>query len=167
MEAERELEQAAKRFGLATDVSPAVALIEEVRRTAGIVAYLESKVSSLSEQELVYGISRVETTSGGQDGESKTKRVLEARPSIWYEMLLRERRHLVEASSAAVRAGVEQRQIELAERDALLVSDVVRRILDAFCGSLVNRGFDVTHLWDDLVAEIVPREFRALARGGE
>src|SRR5690554_3777404 len=38
MEAERELEQVAKRFGLATDVSPAVALLEEVRRTARIVA---------------------------------------------------------------------------------------------------------------------------------
>lgn len=155
-EAVRQAELAVTRFGLKRDVSPSQALLDELQYTAGNVEYFRSKVQAESDERLVMGVARV---VNGQRGQETT---LEAKPSVWYELWMRERDHLVKVAAAAARAGVEQRRIELAEQTGLLVATVVRRILDGMLGALVARGVDVRDVWDDEVRVIVPREFRAI-----
>ena len=151
---------ATERFGLPQDISPSEALLEEVKWTAGHVRYLRSKVQELDEDMLTFGVDTVKS-----DDQGKTERILRSKVDVWYELYLRERKHLVEVSKAAVLAGVEQRRVELAEQQGQIVAGVVRRILDGMLQELTLAGYDVQAQWDSLTREIVPREFRALELG--
>lgn len=155
--AEQRAQAEVSKFGLQVDVSPSEALLTELRWTAGHVEYLRAKVQALSDQALVQGVTKV------VDDPTKGRvQTVEAQESIWYSLYLKERKHLVEVAAAAVRAGVEQRRIEIAEQQGLMVAGVVGRILDAMLTALLERGLDPRPFWDSLTGEIVPREFRAL-----
>lgn len=154
---EQERRRAVERFGLKRDVSPSQALLDELQWTAGNVEYFRLKMQELGDDRLVMGLTKV--TDDPEKGQRKT---LEAKPSVWYELWMRERAHLVKVAAAAARAGVEQRRIELAEQTGLLFASVVRRVLDSVLQVLLERGHDVREFWDDEVRVIVPREFRAI-----
>jgi len=104
------------RLGLPLDVDPQEALLQEVHRSAGAVAYLQRIVSSLEVDELK------QTTSDnvGRDWE---------RPAVWIELYENERKLLVAASQAAIRCGVAERQVRIAERQGELIANAVRAIL--------------------------------------
>lgn len=153
----REAEKAVERFAVKVpNVTPSEALLEELQWTVGNVAYFRSKVQDLDEQSLVMGVSKVVQDTRGRSSTA------EAKPSVWYEMWMRERDHLVKVAAACVKAGVDQRRIELAEQEGLLVAGVVGRILDSMFAALMERGVDTAQHWDDLTRTIVPREFRAI-----
>lgn len=166
--AEVEAKRQAERFAIRRDVSPSEALLEELQWTAGNVEYFRLKVRELGEERLVSGVSKIVEDGGtaAKDGRpakpGKRQTTVETKPSIWYELWMREREHLVKVSSAAARAGVEQRRIELAENTGLLVATVVRRILDSLLAVLIAQGHDVMEVWDQEIRVIVPREFRAI-----
>jgi hypothetical protein len=111
-------------LGKPREVDPGVALLEEIHRTAGNVAWLANKVSELEDSELVWSkvMAAQETVSGGPGG-GYTMRRKEHRQTInaWYEIYVREREHLVRASTKALQVGIEERRVRLAERgvDAL------------------------------------------------
>ena len=141
-------EQAVRTLGLAVDISPTEALLEEVRWTAGHVAWLRSRVQELESGDLSWGTTKVKT---GGDDEGTTQ---EAKPSVWYELYTRERTHLIKVCDAAIRAGVEERRVRLAEQQGDLLALAIRRILEAF------------GLGDDpRVAEIVPGVLREIGAG--
>ena len=164
-------EQAVRTLGLAVDISPTEALLEEVRWTAGHVAWLRSRVQELAEEPthrhvsfdgededlletpgqrgaLTWGTTKVKT--GGDDAGTTQ----EAKPSIWYELYARERTHLIKVCDAAIRAGVEERRVRLAEQQGDLLALAIRRILEAF------------GLGDDpRVATIVPGVLREIGAG--
>ncbi len=152
-----------QRFALRTDVAPSEALLEEVRWTAGHVEYLRMKVQDLGDDELVWGT--IKDVSGWNDKGSKSETVDAAAISIWYQLYLKEREHLVRVSEAAVRAGVEQRRVELAEQQGLLVATVLERILNGLHDALVAAGFVISEVWEEKVRTIVPHEMRALEPG--
>ena len=146
-------EQAVRTLGLAADISPTEALLEEVRWTAGHVAWLRSRVQELEQHggepdPLVWGVTRVK--EGGDDYGTTS----EAKPSIWYELYARERTHLIKVCDAAIRAGVEERRVRLAEQQGDLLALAIRQILEAF------------GLGDDpRVATIVPGVLREIGAG--
>lgn len=152
-----EAEDVARKFSLPADVSPTQALLDEVKWTAGHVRYLRSKVQALDEDLLTFSVDQIKTTEDGT-----MERTLRARESVWYGLYLKERKHLVEVSKAAVHVGVEERAIKLAEDQGAMVADTVRRILDSLEERLSESGIDVSAEWDSAVREIVPREFRQL-----
>lgn len=154
-------EDMAQKFALPANVSPTQALLDEVKWTAGHVRYLRGKVQALDEDLLAFGVDEIKT-----DEDGKMHRTLRARENVWYQLYLKERKHLVEVSKAAVHVGVEERSIRLAEEQGALVADTVRRILDALETTLTENGVDVTDYWDQAVREIVPREFRLLQETG-
>ncbi len=80
----------------------------------------------------------------------------EAKPSIWYVLYENERKHLVQVCSAALKAGVEERLVRLAEQQGDLVAMVIRRILD---------DLDLTAEQQGRVGEVVPRHLRLVAGG--
>lgn len=147
-------EQAAARavatLGLPLDVSPTDALLEEVRWTAGHVQWLRTQVAELDEGDLTWGTTKVKE---GGDDRGTTE---EAAPSIWYVLYAKERQHLVAVCQAAIKAGVEERRVRLAEQQGDLVATVIGRILDAL---------GLTTEQQALVPVVVPRELRAIAGG--
>ena len=169
--AEQAAERAVRTLGLPVDISPTEALLEEVRWTAGHVAWLRSRVQELAEEPthrhvsfdgededlletpgqrgtLTWGTTKVKT--GGDDAGTTQ----EAKPSVWYELYTRERTHLIKVCDAAIRAGVEERRVRLAEQQGDLLALAIRQILEAFGLS-----------GDPRVATIVPGVLREIGAG--
>lgn len=164
-------------LGLPLDISPTEALLEEVRWTAGHVHWLRQRVQELETQRthiregdegdeaislhpnharhgLVWGTTKeVDKRSGAEPGVDTTEA---AAPSIWYQLYVKEREHLVTVCAAALKAGVEERRVRLAEQQGDLVATAIRRILDAL---------GLTPEQQALVGTVVPRELRLIAGG--
>lgn len=140
--------QAVVTYGLPVDVTPIEALLEEIRHTAGHVEWLRARIREIDEEALTLGVAEQKIDPDG--GKTVTIRTA---PNVWLDLYDRERRHLVAVCSAALRAGVEERQVRLAERQGVLLAEVIRAVLADL------------HLTPDqlqLVPEIVPRHLRAI-----
>lgn len=153
--AEEEAARAVALFGAPKDVEPSQALLDLVHWTAGEVEYWREQVRALAAEDpeaLTWGKTREKT--GGQDvGDT-----YEAKPNIAYVMLYAAQDRLAQYAAAALKAGVEERRVALAENQGALVADVIRRILDAL---------DLDERQRELVPQVVPAQLRLLAGGGE
>src|SRR5690625_2244976 len=147
-------ERAVALFGAPKDVEPSQALLDLVHWTAGEVEYWREQVRQLAEQEpgaLTWGKTREKT--GGQDiGDT-----YEAKPAIQYVMLYAAQDRLAQYATAALKAGVEERRVRLAEQQGSLVAEAIRRILDAL---------QLTEAQRELVPQVVPEQLRLIASGG-
>jgi hypothetical protein len=156
----RIIEEKARRlvdtYGLKVETTATEALLEEVQWTAGHVAWLRQRVQEIetdasagdSESPLVWGKTRRKT--GGEDwGETE-----EAAPSIWLKLYQQERTHLVKVCTEAIRAGIEERRVRLAEQQGSLVAQAIKAILD---------DLHLNSEQQARIAEVVPRHLRALA----
>ena len=147
-----EMEAAAVTLGLPVDIDPAKALLDEIAVTYGHVQWLRLKVQELGADELVWGRTQTDQGVGPQGPVDTTTE--KAGPNTWYDLYMREREHLVKVSAAALRAGIEERRIKIAEDQGTLVAAVLQRILAALNLS--------PEQWAE-VPTIVPRELRALS----
>lgn len=139
--------RAVETFGLARDIDPRDALLEEVHRTAGVVDWLRQRVQELDPEQVVWGT--VEIRQGDEDTE-----VQRAEVNTWVELYQKERRHLVAVCKEAITAGIEQRRVELAEQQGMMIAGAIRAIL---------AELELTPQQDALVVDVVPRHLRALA----
>lgn len=152
--AQEQMVKAVKTLGLPVDIDPGKALLDEIHWTAGHVAWLREKVQELEEQDLVWGKEKHEDGVGPQGLVDVTTE--KAGPSVWYELYMKERDHLAKVCALALRAGIEERKVKLAESQGALVADVIRRILNAL---------GLTPEQQALVPRIVPQQLRLLAAG--
>lgn len=166
------------------NISPTEALLEEVTWTYVHVQWLRAKVQELDEQSsqvtrhvsfdpdpdsttvidtdserpgghaLVWGQTEHKAKTGGDDWGTTT--VHKAGPNAWYELYSRERDRLIKVCAEAIRAGIDERRVQLAEQQGALVAEAIRRILDDLNLSPEQLG---------RVADIVPRHLRAIAGG--
>lgn len=124
-------------YGIPRHIDPGAGLIEEYWRTAGIVAGLESKVSSLQEGDLVWG--QVEITEGElgstMDGEPKAGRVVKSRAglNIWVKLFNEERDRYTRLGEAITRLGLEARRDEY-----------IRAQVEVFAGVLLSPDLALT-----------------------
>ena len=152
--AERRLAEAAAtreltRLGVTRrDIHPAEALIELVQFTAGEVDFWRTRVSELDEDAFTWGVTR-EKSGGDDHGTTK-----EAKPNIAYVMLERASDRLASYAAAALKAGVEERRVRLAESQGALVAQAVRQILDQL---------HLTPTQLELVPTVVPAALRTIA----
>lgn len=131
--------EAVNTYGLPRDVDPHVALLEEVHRTAGHVAYLALIVSQLQEDRL--------TQLGAYEV---------VKPSVWIDMYQSERKHLVAVTKAAIDAGIAERSVRIAEQQGALIADVFRKVLgDPELGITDEQRETMTH--------VVARHLRAVS----
>jgi len=111
-------------WGGATDVHPAKALLDLVQWKASEVEYWRFRVAQLSDQDLLWGVSKVKT--GGDDGGTTE----EAKPHIALEMLRRAEQDLAAYASASLKAGVDQALVAVAKNQASQLIFVLRRLLN-------------------------------------
>jgi len=145
-------------YGRKIETTATEALLDEVKWSAGHVAWLRERVQEIEaqavvagadhEHPLVWGVTRKKT--GGDDFGTTT----EAVPNVWLKLYQQERTHLVKVCSEAIRAGIEERRIKLAEQEGALVAQAIRSIL---------ADLNLTEKQLALVPEVVPRHLRALA----
>lgn len=108
--AKRELEQAAAKkatqlLGLPIETTPDQALLDELYRTAGEVAWLDIKVRAIHEHELEEG-------------------------NTWHRLWVAAREHLLKVAEACKKANIEERRIQLAEDQGRAIAAVLQRIFN-------------------------------------
>lgn len=156
--AQRRLEQAetdrqVARLVGSRPVDPATALLELVHGTAAEVDYWRSEVAALGEDEVV-GLGVTKTEVGQEKGQPTDVETREVAPHIAYRMLIEAQDRLARYAALALKAGVEERRVRLAESQGALVAGLIERVLDRLDLSPAQRS---------LVGEVVPAELRALA----
>jgi hypothetical protein len=156
--------EAVDTYGLPRDVDPAAALLEEVHRTAGHVAWLATKVAELQEDDLTWG--RIEEAEKNATEFPGTDTKIGARPNVWLDLYQRERAHLVRVSKTALDAGISERLVRLAEQQGALLAEVIRRSADSLLAELADMldndsAARVRRAWPGWLARIVPAEIAA------
>ncbi len=144
--------KAVATYGLARDIPAIDALLEEVHWTAGHVAWLRERVAELEENDLVWGVTEKAKKKATEfPGTDVTKA---AKPSVWQQLYMAERKHLVDVTKAAISAGIEERRVKLAEAQGALLNGVIKRIL---------ARLDLTAAQSALLPTVVPEELRRAA----
>lgn len=127
---------AVQTLGAPVDVGPADALLQEIQRTAGHVAWLQHVISGMESGELVWGMTEeiVEPDITSKDGEAiitQTTGKYRAEFSIWYKMYHQERRHLANACKMALDAGVNERIVRMYEQVGDTFVTMIENVLNA------------------------------------
>lgn len=156
-----EAERAVATYGLPVEVDPREALLQEVHRTAGHVAWLGQLVAELEHGGTGY---RQETVIDGEEEReiyvplSGLKQLSRdgkfEKPAVWLEIYQQERRHLREVCRDAVNAGVAERAVQLAEQQGAALAGAIRAIL---------ADLSLTPEQMALVPAVVPKHLRAVA----
>ncbi len=96
---------------------PHTALLEELHRTAGHVAWLAETVARLERDQMG------ESVGGGGGGWPSTE------PGLWVKLYQHERAHLATVAKTCVAVGIEERRVQLAEQQGHLLARVIDGIL--------------------------------------
>jgi hypothetical protein len=131
------LEEAMPMLGSPIATDPGQGILEEIARSRGHIAFLERKLIEMDEAELVMTTDTIEEERSGGPGGGYSLKRKENRQAIspWWALYERERRHFASVCAAAVRAGVEERRIRIAERQ----QDVLEA---AFVAAIADLGLD-------------------------
>ncbi|MEO3853711.1 hypothetical protein ABGB08_02310 [Acrocarpospora sp. B8E8] len=119
----------ARSFGepIADDRGHHEIVLEEIRWSAGHVAWLRDRVADVEPDALIWGTtSEVERRSGEFPGIDITKA---AKASAWLVLYGEERDRLLKMCKLASEMGIEERRITLAERLGSLITDLVGGVL--------------------------------------
>ena len=153
--AEAELAQKVGTLGIREkypDVDPGQALLTEIQISHAHVQWLRAKVAEIEPNELIWGTTKTESGIGPQGPVYMT--VQEAGFHTWYQLYTKEREHFAKLTTMALKAGIEARKIQLAERTGEMVAGAIQRILD---------GLQLTPDQSKIVPTLVPTVLRELA----
>lgn len=128
---QEKLARVARRLGTPhTDLDPAQALLDLVASKAGEVEWLKHQVELLeSDGELWWGTTKREEGMGAQGPIDKT--VNEARQHIVYTLLHKAEDQLARYAAETLKAGVDERQVRVAERTGEQFEAVLTSLLTA------------------------------------
>ena len=107
----RSAARSAAVFGLPVEVEPVDALLQEVHRTAGHVAWLGAKIASFANDS--------DLAPGDE-------------PGVWVRLYQAERAHQVRVAKACVDSGIAERQVRLAEAQGRQLADVLGVVVEGF-----------------------------------
>jgi hypothetical protein len=135
--------QAAESYGLPREVDPQTALLEEVHRSAGAVAWLETEIRGSTKEDLLTGgrkEHRIEIEREGEWVEHGLRRVeVTIAPSVLLELYQKERRHLVDVCKTCITCGLAERQVKMAEQQGQLIAAAFEHFTRLLAGDF---GFD-------------------------
>jgi hypothetical protein len=135
-------------YGLPIDVDPAQALLDEVHRTAGHVAWLGAIVAAMRKGDLGWGITKVKR--GGEDFGT----TYESKLNVYLSLYQDERKHLTRVCETAIKAGVEQKRLTLETHRA----ELMVKMLEMVFGKL-----ELTPEQSEKLEELVPEALKSLA----
>lgn len=117
-----------KSFGApAEDADPSQTVLDEIRWSAGHVAWLRERVQEVEPEVLVWGVDTEVTKGSGEfPGIDITQA---AKTNAWVVMYGQERDRLTRMCEVAHRMGIAARHVELAERVGSLMADLLRGVL--------------------------------------
>jgi hypothetical protein len=101
-------EQTVIMFGADKKIDPQLALLEEVQRTAGHVDWLRDLIQKMDDPQQLRQV-----TDAGIE------------PAVWVRMYQDERQHLVKVCAEAIKCGVAERQVRIAEEQGRLMAMVL------------------------------------------
>jgi hypothetical protein len=134
-----------QKLGHSVEIDPSEAMLEMVFEAAGNVAVLRRLVQGLSHE--LAGVALEENAEGGVQivpaiaaSSGSTSKLNEALPHVFVVMYNDERERLVKWAKACRDAGVDERRVELAEKQARLMADAFRAVLDGFMAALIDAG---------------------------
>lgn len=116
--------EAVETYGLPREVAPMDALLEELQRTAGHVAWLGGVVQGLEQGQLVGLVGEA-----GRDERTGTVHHPSTEASIWLKLYQAERKHMTDVASTCIKCGIAERQVKLAEQQGQLLAQVIQAIL--------------------------------------
>lgn len=141
----------AQRFAARSDIHPADALLELVQYQAGIVDYWRARVEDVTDEDLEWGTTQHREGSGPEGPIDVITK--EAGPHIAYRLLVEAQDKLAAYAAAALKAGIEERRVKIAESQGAAVAGAIRAILDAL---------RLTPEQAELVPRVVPEQLRLL-----
>lgn len=142
-----------QNLGTPTEIDPGQALLDLIAAKNGEVVWLRAMVQSIEQDKLTWGTADHESGIGQQGPIDKITQ--KAAVNIWWEMLRKAEDQLASYASQALRAGIEERRVRIAENQGNLIVGVIRRILDRLQLNSEQRG---------LISTVVPEEIRAIGR---
>ena len=109
-------ERAVVTYGLSREIDPHAALIEELHRTAGHVAWLSDMIGRFDRDEEL--IQTAYSEHGSVDS-----------PAVWLDLYDRERKHFASVAKTCISVGIEERRVKIAEQQGELMAQVIRGLL--------------------------------------
>jgi hypothetical protein len=140
--------KAARTLGLPVEIDPAEALLQEVWRSQGHVIWYGEVVAQLRKSDVGWGITKEKR--GGDDWGTTN----EAKVNIYVALYNEERKHLARVSAEAIKAGVEQKRLDLETHRAEMVVSMLGSIFD---------GLELTPEQASKLDELVPKALTGLA----
>jgi hypothetical protein len=137
-------------YGTPIDTNPIKALLDEVSRTAGHIAWLGQRISQF---DLPMKIEEIDP-----DTKVRSQKIAGLTPEVegWLRAYMAERGQLVRASKAALDAGVNERLVQIAEHQGAKLADAIELILMKLRLNADQQA---------LVPQIVPQVLRQLMAG--
>jgi hypothetical protein len=176
--AEQKAAVAVRRFNARTDIDAPTALLELVQYQAGLVEYWRNVVERVTEADLLWSLASREEQAGWGDGyqggnTSGSDETYVAAPHVAYKLLVEAQDKLAVYASQAIRAGLDERRVRIAEEHGTQFAAAQRRILARMFESVVSlarsegiadqRILEAMRLdWERTIVMVVPEELRAL-----
>ncbi len=107
---------AVSTYGLPREIDPHSALIEELHRTAGHVAWLSDLIQRFETDD------QLKQSAFSEYGSID-------RPAVWLDLYERERKHFKDVAKTCIAVGIEERRIQIAEQQGELMAQVIRGML--------------------------------------
>jgi len=115
--------RAVQVLGLPRNISPQAALLERVHALAGLVDWIEQVLRGKTEDSLIWGVR--ETTDTGEIVTVKEA----AGPTVWLKLHQEYQRDLIKVCEVAIKCGLAERQVQLAEQEGRLIARVIELVL--------------------------------------
>ena len=133
-------------------VDPAEALLQLIGWKYGEVKWLRARVQDMPGDELTWGLSQTDVGVGPEGPIDKVTH--KASPSVWWALLREAEDQLADYAARALRAGVDERRVKIAEQQGLMVHAVMMAVF--------NRLALTPEQWA-LARAAAPEELRRLA----
>lgn len=151
-------------FGLPLNIEPYQALLDELARTNGIILFYEMQIHALDSTADLTGPIGTEGTAEDTDLAHHPK----SEAHIWVRLHQQERAHFVKVAETCVKAGIAERQIEIAEQQGAILATVIRGILTELKIAMTEevRNTVRKHLMEVQTTTTTARELTSQHNGG-
>jgi hypothetical protein len=116
-------------MGIPLSIEPQDAILECIRISAGEVAYASERIADLREEDAVGAVRRQSEREDAEGNVTQEIRFDAPQVHIWIAVRHEAMDRLVQFSFAAIKAGIEERRVKIAEQQGMLLAQAIQGIL--------------------------------------